>query len=187
MNDYSQPDFYHFSEDSLILSKYVLDQVNSNGIRSILDIGCGSGVIGIEIAKSLKGSLKLVGLEPQKAFNEHINLNVSFLPSNCEYEIVNQSIGEFNSSEKFDLIVSNPPYFERGKGRVSSSLERQVCRTFEIDDLSILLHKTKTLLSEKGVAFIIFPTSENGQTKLFDEFGFFLTLKVGRVGIFQLA
>lgn len=75
----------------------------------ILDIGTGSGCIGLSIAKEFPDSNVLATDISQKALNlakknaahNHIN-NVTFLKSDLFYEIQQNTL--------FDIIVSNPPY-----------------------------------------------------------------------------
>ena len=107
--DYHQPRFYHFSEDSIWLSKKA-SELSPNAC-SVLDIGCGSGVVGIETLNRLKSPKELILLEPQVEFLEYIQNNLEFIERNIEVEIVNQTLERFNPGRKYDLIVSNPPYF----------------------------------------------------------------------------
>ena len=75
----------------------------------ILDIGTGSGAIALGLAKNKPGwsvtaadiSQEALELASENARNQ--NLNIFFKKSDCFAEI----------SEKYDIIVSNPPYISR--------------------------------------------------------------------------
>ena len=75
----------------------------------ILDIGTGSGAIALGLAKNRPGwsvtaadiSQEALELASENAKNQ--NLNIFFKKSDCFAEI----------SEKYDIIVSNPPYISR--------------------------------------------------------------------------
>ena len=75
----------------------------------ILDIGTGSGAIALGLAKNRPGwsvtaadiSQEALELASENARNQ--NLNIFFKKSDCFAEI----------SEKYDIIVSNPPYISR--------------------------------------------------------------------------
>lgn len=110
MNDYSQPDFYRFNSDSFELINFI-KKLNPN-VKSILDIGAGSGVIGIEISRSLSIDL-VVFVEAQKEFYEHLVLNCNTFIPQISREIIITKISNYDSLKKFDLIVSNPPYFNK--------------------------------------------------------------------------
>lgn len=127
--DYHQPKFYHFSQDSIWLSKKASEL--SPNASSILDIGCGCGVVGIETLNRLQSPKELTLLEPQVEFLEYTRKNLELIERNIEFEIVNQALERFNPGRKYDLIVSNPPYFNPKDSRPSSNLNRLKCRTFE--------------------------------------------------------
>lgn len=155
--DYKQPDFYHFSEDSLKL----VAAISSNGKhapRSLLDIGTGCGVLAIECANKHLSIEEVVMLEVQNNFFEYIDFNITHL---LEREVViektHTSLSQFVTDKKFDLIVCNPPYFEKGTGRVSPKKEKQICRTFEIDSPAVYMEKIIDLLKPNGRGFILIP------------------------------
>ncbi|MDU5461455.1 MULTISPECIES: peptide chain release factor N(5)-glutamine methyltransferase [Anaerococcus] len=82
---------------------------NSNN-KKILDIGTGSGVISLALSKNLKDS-KIIGVDISKnaidlANENKIKLNIN----NVEFK---ESDIFSNIEEKFDIIVSNPPYINK--------------------------------------------------------------------------
>jgi len=152
-DDYDQPDFYRFNEDSLKLVKWVLLRVSS--AETILDLGAGSGIIGIELARALLPR-KLCLVEVQNEYAAHLNTNTKrFLPPCVSSEIQIQSFSQYTASEKFDVIVSNPPYYLPDNGELSSNLNRAVARSFIIDSWKILLEKIADSLSVQGACYIV--------------------------------
>jgi tRNA1(Val) A37 N6-methylase TrmN6 len=151
--DYSQPDFYRFNEDSTVLIKWVQD--SGLAPQSILDLGAGSGILGIELARILKPqSLTLV--EVQDEFLPFLKINTDrFLPLSVTPVIVMKMFSHYSSIDKFDLIVCNPPYYLPGKGEVSKNPNRAIARSFVIDSWSVLLKKISELLASEGRAFIV--------------------------------
>jgi len=80
---------------------------------NILDIGTGSGCIAITLAKEIENSIvtgidkSIMSLQVSKKNSAELNVeNVTFF----EMDILNQY-----PKEKFDLIISNPPYIPKGE------------------------------------------------------------------------
>ena len=75
--------------------------------KTVLDIGCGSGCIGITIASLYKNfDVKSIDISNQAI--DIANKNAQHL-SISNIEIIKQDIFEM-TTKKFDIIVSNPPY-----------------------------------------------------------------------------
>lgn len=156
--DYSQPEFYRFNQDSLQLVKWIIQQVSA--AESILDLGAGSGIIGMELARTLKPKL-LTLVEVQPEYEVHLKKNVeSFVPSETKTNIVLESFSQFSTNEKFDLIVCNPPYYLPGRGEVSSDPKRAIARSFVVDGWDVLLGKVSEVMSEKGKCFFVLKRDE---------------------------
>ena len=151
--EYDQPDFYRFNEDSIRLVKWILEQDLKP--ENILDLGAGSGVIGIELARSLKPK-GLTLLEVQKEFLSSLEINCRrFLHDITNYSIQIDSFLYFSPSCEYDLIVSNPPYYLPGRGEMAHHPNRAIARSFLIDSWSVLLNKILVSLSKRGRAFIV--------------------------------
>jgi tRNA1Val (adenine37-N6)-methyltransferase len=157
--DYSQPDFYRFNEDSTALIKWVLD----SGLTpsSVLDLGAGSGILGIELARILKPQT-LTLVEVQDEFLPFLKINTDrILPPSVTPVIVIKKFSEYSSADKFDLIVCNPPYYLPGKGEVSKNPNRAVARSFMVDSWTLLLAKISELLASEGRAFIVLKSDDS--------------------------
>lgn len=119
----------------------------------ILDIGTGTGLIALILAQRFSDA-QLTGIEIDKNAFEEAQFNVSESKFSKRISIKYTSLQNFVTHEKFDLIVSNPPFFElthketsaRNKARQQSDL------TFEE-----LIHYTEKLLTPDGKLAIIIP------------------------------
>jgi len=135
--DYNQPDFYHFSDDSVWLAKVVAQQLKSEATlgMKVLDLCAGCGVIGMEILLALDRSLSLDFIEIQRSFLKHFDVNAKHLGRlGTKINFINQDFRKLHKNDKFkeayDLVVSNPPYFEVGNNRLGPSDAKNICRFF---------------------------------------------------------
>ena len=108
-------------ETELVVTK-ALDIINQYGLKSVLDIGSGSGCIACSLAKH--GDVDVVSVDVSKKALEiakenakRLNLkNVEFLQSNLYENLKDAKI------DRFDVIISNPPYIPKG-----TKLQEEVC------------------------------------------------------------
>ncbi len=150
--DYSQPAFYHFNQDSTQLIHFVISSFKGRpSPQTVLDLGAGCGVLGIEYALQA-GEVELTLVEGQMAFLEHLEANLKEF--NIKGEVIHSLFSNLNLTKKYDLILSNPPYFYKGAGEVSSSNEKQMCRTWEHDNLSMLITLIRSLLNKNGESWL---------------------------------
>lgn len=167
MSDYQQPDFYRFNEDSILFTKYLLQQKKLQHTQSILDICAGCGVIGIELAKGFKHIEELTLIELQKDYAPSLASNINQFIPDLNVEIIWSDFEQVTPLKQFDLIVANPPYFEKGKGRVSTNVARQRARTFmqsNFNSFINFLHSLKT--NKNSIYFLARKESLKGRTDL---------------------
>lgn len=153
MTDYLQPDFYRFNQDSLKLVHWIVSRASQH--ESILDLGAGCGVVGLELAQLCKPR-SLVLVEMQAAFEEYLESNiVNFLPPQTQVSLVIKSFGHWQSDLRFDVIACNPPYYLPGKGESASKRERQICRSFVHEGWSVLLSSIQKHIKPQGRGFVV--------------------------------
>ena len=80
------------------------------GIRSILDIGSGTGLISIMLAQ--RSDAAITAIEPDLESFIQTAENVSRCKWNDRIKVEHTDLQKFSPDQgKYDLIVTNPPYF----------------------------------------------------------------------------
>jgi len=120
----------------------------------ILDIGTGTGVIALMLAQRFpQAKITALELDDEAAGQARENFEESSFADRLK--VFAMRIQDFESTLKFDLIVSNPPYFP---DHLKSSDQKRN-QALHTDQLSFeeLLQKSSELLSEKGSFWVILP------------------------------
>lgn len=79
--------------------------------RKALDIGTGCGVIALMVAQRLP-DCRITGIDIDKASAEEAAFNFAASPWADRLEALHCPLSEFAPEGEFDLIFSNPPYFD---------------------------------------------------------------------------
>ena len=100
-------------QDTELMVDLVLNQFDKKSKLNILDLGTGSGVIGITLSKFYPNSLITISdISPKalkvanKNIKKHKVSNINSIESNW--------FSAFKEEENFDLILTNPPYIAKG-------------------------------------------------------------------------
>jgi len=142
--------------DAVLLGAWVIP----NGSRQILDIGTGTGIISLMLAQKSTASI-IIAIDIDKESTEQAKVNVEESDFRSRVEVRHMSFQELvkSSDLKFDLIVTNPPYFiDSMKNQAESS--RKIARHADLLPFEDLISGAKKLLSEKGKFCLILPKNE---------------------------
>tara|TARA_Y100000385_G_scaffold179281_1_gene185275 strand:- start:635 stop:1330 length:696 start_codon:yes stop_codon:yes gene_type:complete len=134
--------------DGVLLGSWV----NCQSAKKILDIGAGTGLISLMLAQR-NNDCNITAVEIDKETSEEANININNSKWRDRISIINISINNFITSEKFDFIVSNPPYFPAN----FSKNKRAIARHTNLLSFQDLIRTTVKLLSSKGIFAVILP------------------------------
>lgn len=136
--------------DGVLLGSWV----NCRNTNRILDVGTGSGLIALMCAQRSTGHIDAIDICHQ-AYNQ-ATFNVSQSIFTNRIKVFLQSYEEFFTDKKYDLIVSNPPYFE--KSLKSPDKNRNIARHNDTSlSFDVLISKSVQLLSDTGKLSVIIP------------------------------
>ncbi len=99
---------YCYNSDSIFLYDFI-NRFNPKG--RVLDVGAGCGIVGLLVARDNSGVL-LDAVEKQAAFAEYATINARV--NKIEYNLHECDFLDFVAEEKYDFIVSNPPFYPEG-------------------------------------------------------------------------
>jgi tRNA1(Val) A37 N6-methylase TrmN6 len=162
--DYSSPDFYRFSEDSLHLARLVADEIDSMEASApvrILDLCAGAGVVGLEIIQAHpEKDITLDFCELLPEFLPHLKINMArfLLPQALnKSRIYIQPLSSLlvpKFKHAWDIVVANPPYYHQGHFSLSPKSDlKNHCRFFLKDSFEIFYETLEYVLSPGGKAF----------------------------------
>lgn len=134
---------------------------NVTGVDTVLDVGTGTGLIALMMAQ--RSNAKITAIEIEKNAAGEALENVLESPWKNRIEIVNNSFQQFagTSQSKFDLIVSNPPFFSNSAK--NTILIKSIARHNDLLSFADLLGGTSKLLSNKGKLAVILPADVSNE------------------------
>lgn len=167
---YSQPDDYHFSLDSIHLAEFVAGQLKSQSdlqALRVLDLCAGCGVIGLELSWYLRDLRQFDFVEVQTIYTSYFEQNAVIVNRpelQLRWHILNyEALLEKQWNETVDIIVSNPPYFQPGHGMLSPSEFKNRCRFFLDSSFEKFILSMVNALTIHGRAyFLLRPLHQHG-------------------------
>ena len=143
--------------DTEILIEKALSKINVRDRYEVLDLGCGTGIIGITIA--LERPLSKVTLIDQSA---HAIQNTK--ENQTLHQVTNVMIQKSDwfsalDQTRFDVILSNPPYLEDNDPHLSQGLEEEpldalVSGPTGIEAIQYIIENAKNHIKPSGWLFI---------------------------------
>ncbi len=140
--------------DTEIVVEEAIDIINRNKLSKVLDMCTGSGILAISIAKYTDASKitavdiseKALEVAEKNAISNDVNTKIKFIKSDMFKNI----------SEKFDLIISNPPYIRTDVIKtLSEEVKNEPILALDggikgLDFYNIIAENAKKYLNENG-------------------------------------
>lgn len=131
--------------------------------KYILDVGAGSGLISLQLAqRNPWASITSIEIDPAAAAQAKENIQSS--PWSDRMEVICSDFRDYHAENKFDLIVSNPPYFVDAL----KCPDNQRCMARHTSELNyeLLFGHSTHLLSEQGIISVIIPSEVEKQLSI---------------------
>lgn len=152
---YQKRNGFRFGTDTFLLA----DFANLKGKERLIDLGTGCGVIAILLLKKYP-ELSAVGID---VLEENVLLSAKNAEINGvaeRFRALKLNVKEvkktFRAGE-FDVVVTNPPFIEVGRGSISGSSHRAVARQEITAKLEDFISASSYLLKNKGKLYLLLP------------------------------
>ena len=139
--------------DACILGAYA----DVKKTKNILDIGTGTGLLSLMLAQRGEAKIDAVELNEYAYNQSFININNSYFKD--KITVYRTSIQNFRTDNLYDLIISNPPFFQNHLKAENESRNNSL----HTDTLSFtdLLETVLRLLTFNGTFVVLLPAYES--------------------------
>lgn len=171
---------YRAGSDTVLLAAAINAQAN----ESVLDVGCGVGVVGLCVARRVIG-VRLVGIDLQKdlvdlASQNALENGLSDRAHFFHHDIRNKLPLEIKGGS-FDWVAANPPYYNLENHDVAKGDQRATSRSLVHGDLNQWVDFCFKMTKPRGHMVFIYPAEH--MEKLI---GFLVQKKVGGLTLYPL-
>lgn len=126
---------------------------------SVLDIGTGSGLIALMVAQRTQAQIDAIDIASDAY--EQACINFAQSPWNERIKAHIASIQEWQTQEQYDLIISNPPYFNNSLKNPDKG--RELARHTDSLSYADLFAHSARLLKDEGRLSIILPAEAESE------------------------
>lgn len=132
--------------------------VNVAGVRRILDIGTGTGLIALMLAQRTQPGVTIDAVEIGAEDAAQARANVKASPWPDRVHVHHTGIQKYQTEKKYDLLVSNPPFFT-GSLLPPEEKRRRARHTHELP-FDELLEASIRLMADPARLAVVLPYAE---------------------------
>jgi tRNA1(Val) A37 N6-methylase TrmN6 len=158
LNLYQPLNGYCYNSDTHFLYNFICKnlEIYKNIQGELLDIGSGSGILGLLVARDYK-KLKLNQCEIQESFQFLTQKNSDI--NDIENTLHKGSILDYTFDKEFDYVVSNPPFYH-GDVIKSENESLKIARYNDSMPLDKFIFKTAKILKQNGKFFFCYDAKQ---------------------------
>ena len=167
-------DVFRVGTDGVLLGA----MCNVKNAKKILEIGTGTGLISLMLAqRNVSAKISAIDINENAVKLASENFRNSIFNENLKVEL--KDFKNFETNENFDLVVCNPPFFEKNASTKDVLARQQVELNFRN-----LVEKSTEIITKKGILSIILPSEAATDVKsLAEEFNLYLVREINIFGI----
>ncbi len=155
---YQPSNGYCYNSDTHFLHNFILQNLKKfkNISGELLDIGSGSGILGLLIARD-NSKLNLNQCELQNSFQELSTINAKC--NKIETNMYKGSFLECDFQKQFDICVSNPPFYHSNVVK-SENQNLKIARYNDFMPLNKFIKKCSEILKNSGKLFFCYDVKQ---------------------------
>lgn len=141
--------------DACLFGAWLSNHIQQKNIQinKVLDIGTGTGLLSLIMAQHLQASFDAIEIDELAASQAKENFEAS--PWAAQFNVINEDLKKWKSVTKYDLIISNPPFFENDLRSYDNA--RNLALHHDGLRLEILLEIVKNKLRDNGNFAVLIP------------------------------
>lgn len=147
--------------DGVLLGAWCEMHDSPDGCR-VLDVGCGTGVIGLMVAQRYP-HCEVTCLDVDADAVEECRQNIIASPFASRVNAVRGDFLNYNPDCRYQLIISNPPYFKDSLRAPDKS--RMTARHDDTLPLAALMRHASGMLDEAGRMALVLPVERDGDVE----------------------
>ena len=136
---------------------------NCQDYKHIIDVGTGTGVIALMLAqKNINAKIDAVEIDHNAIKDAKRNFETS--PWKKRLTLIHENFSKWNNKRKYDLIISNPPFFKNSLK--PNDYSRAIAKHVESLNSKSLSKFASNQLSSNGKLCLIAPFDQLNETKI---------------------
>ena len=147
-----------------IESQMLVDFVQLQPNDKIIEVGSGNGYITLHLAIKFPKVKEIIGIDiipevVEEAYTQLKRFHDTFDEVTASVKFMNLDISSLIMiAQKYDSMISNPPFFSSGASRVSPNQIRSTARIDKLFTINDLLLTGQSILKNYGSLYLVFPT-----------------------------
>jgi tRNA1Val (adenine37-N6)-methyltransferase len=161
--------------DACLFGAWITSEIKNERIARALDIGAGTGLLSLMAAQESDAHIDAVEID-DNAFLQAVE-NFAASPWKDRLSIHHCAIQEYDPGYRFDLVISNPPFYEQSLRSPDS--KKNLARHSTRLDAAELFTSVKRLVAPGGRVAVLIPYSRiDAIEKIIKESGLYIEKKV---------
>lgn len=146
--------------DACLFGAWVAAQISNNtSLKNMLDIGSGTGLLSLMLAQKSVANIDAIELQ-QKDYLQSVQ-NIEACPWKERINIIHGDAAQYSFPKKYDLIISNPPFYENDLK--SNNNFKNIAHHDTGLTLITLLQIVRNTLQPQGSFYILLPAKRSDE------------------------